>query len=442
MPKHSKIHFIGIGGIGISGLARYLKAQGAIISGSDIKQSPTTKSLAALGIPITIPHNANAITDQDCVIHSAIIKSNNIEILTAKEKGITVLSRKQALPMILSDKRVYAIAGAHGKSTTSAILSALMPESSSIIGAISKEFGSNVREIKSENVVFEADESDQSFLHIKPYCSIVVNAEPEHLENYHHDTYLLQSAYAQFLLDASKRVINAEDPYLSTLEELRAVRLYPCKDITDVSYELVDGEPYTSFSLRDLGNFRVWGIGEHVALDASLALLTMVGEVELEVLRERISHYRGIKKRFDVIQKGRLTIIDDYAHHPTEIETTLNAVYRYQELLGGRSLCVIWQPHKYSRLCANLEQFKTCFGESMDLIILPVYAAGETPVDIDLSIEFEHYNPIIATHIIRINEGNKQQILVMHGSQVIREINDGLVVGFGAGDITNMLRGQ
>lgn len=441
MPTPKKIHFIGIGGIGISGLARYLRAQGIEVSGSDIRENAITQSLQALGIPIAIPHSESAITDQDVVIHSAIIKQNNVEILAAKERGISVLSRKEALPMILSHKKVYAVAGAHGKSTTSAILSTLLPDSSAIIGAISKEFGSNVREIKSESVVFEADESDQSFLHTNPYCSIVVNAEPEHLENYHNDAYLLRSAYAQFLLNAPKRVINAEDPYLRTLEELRAVRLFPCKDITDVSYELVDGEPYTRFCLRDLGSFRVWGIGEHIALDAALALLSLVGEVDLETLRVRLADYRGIKKRFDVIQKGQLIIIDDYAHHPTEIETTLVAVHRYRELLGGRDLCVIWQPHKYSRLAANLERFKTCFGESMDLVILPVYAVGEAPLDIDMALEFAHYRPTMASHIVRVNNGNDQRILVMQGETIVRTIDSGMVVGFGAGDITNMLRG-
>ncbi len=441
MPKPSKVHFIGIGGIGISGLARYLNAQGVVVSGSDIESSAITQSLESLGIPITIPHSASAITDQDVVIHSAIIKANNIEILAAKERGIAVLSRKEALPMILNHKKVYAVAGAHGKSTTSAILSTLLPEASAIIGAISKEFGSNVREIKSESVVFEADESDQSFLYTNPYCSIVINAEPEHLENYHNDAHLLHSAYAQFLLNASKRVINAEDPYLRTLEELRAVRIFPCKDITDVSYELVDGEPYTRFCLRDLGSFRVWGIGEHIALDAALALMSLVGEVDIETLRKRLGDYRGIKKRFDVIQKGKMIIIDDYAHHPTEIETTLVAVNRYRELLGGRDLCVIWQPHKYSRLAANLERFKTCFGESMDLVILPVYAVGETPIDIDLVEEFAHYNPLFASHIVRVNDEKNQKILIMQGEKIIREITEGMVVGFGAGDISKMLRG-
>ncbi len=442
MRKHLKIHFIGIGGIGISGLARYLKAQGAIISGSDIQESNITQALKKLGIPITIPHNASAITDQDIIVHSAIIKEDNIEIQAAKAHDIMVLSRKEALPMILSDKKVYSVAGAHGKSTTTAILSALLPESSAIIGAISKEFNSNVREIKSKSVVFEADESDQSFLSSNPYCAIVVNAEPEHLENYHNDLHLFHGAYAQFLLNSSKRVINAEDLYLSTLEELRAIRLFPSKDIHNIHYELCEGEPYTYFELKDFGVFRVWGLGEHVAIDASLAIMSLVDEINVEILRERLKRFKGIKKRFDILLKGAFVIIDDYGHHPTEIEATLKAVHRYIKLLGNQPLSIIWQPHKYSRLLANLDAFKQCFQNDIELIILPVYAAGEKPIEIDLSQEFSHYNPIIATHIVRINQGANQRLLVMFGSKIIKELYKGVVIGFSAGDLSNMLRGE
>ncbi|RAX59199.1 UDP-N-acetylmuramate--L-alanine ligase [Helicobacter monodelphidis] len=440
MGKIQKIHFIGIGGIGISGLARYLNAQGVAISGSDIKESKTTKELQQMGIKITIPHDASAINDQDIVVHSAIIKQDNIEILVAKQKGIAVLSRKEVLPLILGDKKVYSVAGAHGKSTTSAILSALLPESSAIIGAISKEFGSNVRQIKSESVVFEADESDQSFLSSNPYCAIVVNAEAEHLENYNYDLHLFHGAYAQFLLNSSKRIINAEDSYLETLSELRAMRLFPSKDIRNIHYHLINGEPYTQFELKSFGLFRVWGIGEHIALDASLAILSLVDEVGIEVLRQRLLNFKGIEKRFDVILKGKLTIIDDYAHHPTEVKATLVAVHRYAQLLNVNIVTIIWQPHKYSRLLSNLEGFKECFGKNIRLIILPVYAASEEYVKIDFMEHFGHYQPILATHIKRINQGNNQRLLVMNHHEVLLEITEGLSVGFGAGDITTMLR--
>ncbi len=158
-----KIHFIGIGGIGISGLAKYLKAQGAKISGSDIAISPSVKYLKALGVEINIPHDPKAIRNQDVIIHSAIIKEDNTEIQRAKELEIPILSRKDALYSILKDKRVFSVCGAHGKSSISAMLSAICPTFGAIIGAHSKEFDSNVRESANASLVFEADESDSSF---------------------------------------------------------------------------------------------------------------------------------------------------------------------------------------------------------------------------------------------------------------------------------------
>ena len=179
-----KIHFIGIGGIGISGLAQYMRFKGHKVSGSDIKDTLTTQKLRSLGIKVTVPHNAKAISDQNLVVHSAIISPNNPEIIVAKAKGIEVLARREALLKILDDRKVYSVAGAHGKSTTTAILSAIM-NGSAIIGAESKAFGSNVRYDSATNIMlFEADESDGSFINSNPHCAIVINAEPEHMEYY------------------------------------------------------------------------------------------------------------------------------------------------------------------------------------------------------------------------------------------------------------------
>lgn len=438
MPQALKIHFVGIGGIGISGLAKYLNAQGIEVSGSDIKESPTTRELRNRGIPIQIPHDPSAIRDQDMVIHSAIIKPDNVELKRARELGIEVRSRGEALPLILGEKRVYAVAGAHGKSTTTAILSALLPEYSAIIGAVSKEFGSNVREVKSQGVVFEADESDQSFLNTNPHCAIVTNAEPEHMESYGHDLDLFHAAYRRFLTQAKKRVINAEDPFLATLRELEASRLYPSRDIKNLCYELREGEPYTRFELRDLGEFSVWGLGEHVALDASLAILSLLEELPLETIRTRLLHFKGTKKRFDILQTDAPILIDDYAHHPTEIQATLKGAKKYASLRGNPPLTAIWQPHKYSRTLANLDRFAECFEGVDHLVILPVYAAGEKPVSIDFATLLARYNPIFATHVKR--EGSA---LVLYQDETpLQSLQEGIIIGFGAGDITYQLRGE
>ncbi|PAF41311.1 UDP-N-acetylmuramate--L-alanine ligase [Helicobacter sp. 11S03491-1] len=433
-----KIHFIGIGGIGISGLAKYLKAQGAEITGSDIAEGSATKYLRSMGVPITIPHSQDALKDQDLVIHSAIIKPDNIEILQAAKKGIPVLSRKEALEFILGNKRVFSICGAHGKSTTSAMLSAIFPHFGAIIGADTKEYGSNVREIESQNIVFEADESDKSFLNSNPYCAIVTNAEPEHMESYNYDLDIFYDAYKQFLSSACKCCINIEDPFLATLN-LEAIKLSPSEDIKNISYILRDDEPYTQFELRDLGAFEVWGFGEHTALNASLAILAASPELSIQTIRDNLKNFKGIKKRFDILQKGRLTLIDDYAHHPTEIKATLDAVKIYSNLKGQNKIIVIWQPHKYSRLLDNLEGFQKCFEQNCDeLIILPVWKAGEKEVLIDMKKLFNQYRPIFVDKIHK--QGN--QIALLSQNKIIKTIEEGIAVGLGAGDITYQLRGE
>ncbi|MGD9596585.1 MAG: glutamate ligase domain-containing protein, partial [Wolinella sp.] len=202
-------------------------------------------------------------------------------------------------------------------------------------------------------------------------------------------------------------------------------------------YELIEGEPYTRFKLLDLGDFRVWGLGEHIALDASLAILAVRDEMPLALIKERLQNFKGIKKRFDILQKSAPILIDDYAHHPTEIEATLGAVKKYSALLGDLPVTAIWQPHKYSRTLSNLERFIECFKGVDRLIILPVYAAGEKPVSLDFQTLFKRYSPLFATHLKRESLG----LSLWHEGTLLEELKEGLIVGFGAGDITYQLRG-
>ena len=433
-----KIHFIGIGGIGISGLAQYMHFKGHEVSGSDIAESRIVHKLRDKGIVVTIPHNKKAISDQDLVIHSAIIRANNPEVEEANAKGIRVLARREALLDLLHEQKVYAVAGAHGKSTTSAILAAIM-DGSAIIGAESKGFGSNVRyDGSSDQLIFEADESDGSFLNSNPYCAIVTNAEPEHMEYYKYDYDLFYDSYRKFIASAKIRVLNAEDDFLKSIEG-KAIRLYPSKDITDIEYVLIDDEPYTRFTLKDHGVFDVWGLGEHIALDASLAILAAVQSMDIETIRIRLLHFQGIKKRFDIIYKDRdEIIIDDYGHHPTEISATLSSVKAYAALKGIDKITAIWQPHKYSRTIDNLEAFTKCFEGVDRLIILPVWAANESEQFIDFEKIFAGYNLTIADYIKR----DENAVNICRHDEVMESLEGGIVVGFGAGDITYQLRGE
>jgi len=435
-----KIHFIGIGGIGLSALAKFLVNDGHKISGSDIKQSEITNDLATnFDAKITIPHHEDAVEGVERVIYSAAVRPNNPEYQKAKELGIELLSRKESLKTILGEKEVYAVGGAHGKSTTSAMLASILPESNALIGAISKEFGSNVRNYPNNKVVFEADESDESFLNSNPYLAIVTNVEPEHMEYYEYDEERFYNAYRNFLSLAKVRVINAEDEFLSSVE-LDSIKLYPSKDITNIEFVLVEGEPHTRFEFLNLGTFEVFGFGNHIALDAALAILAALElDEDVEDIRTNLLNYKGIKKRFDIVQnQEECVVIDDYGHHPTEIKVTMESLQAYKSLREFTKLNIIWQPHKYSRTMDNLQAFVECFDGVDELVILPIWAAGELEVDIDLKGAFSRYTLLMADSVTK-EDGI---VKVYKDGHIIREYSDGLVTAFGAGDITYQIRGE
>lgn len=426
------IHFIGIGGIGISALARFLKEKGFNISGSDLKESKITKELEKEGVEVKIPHHKDNILGKDLVIYSAAIKEENPEFKYAKELNIKCLSRKEALPLILEDKRVFAVAGAHGKSTTSSILSSLVNDASVIIGAILKEFGSNMIYKESKNLIFEADESDSSFLNSNPFLAIVTNAEAEHLDHYGNEVCRLHKAYDDFLDLAKIRVINAEDEYLKGYKQ-EAIKLYPSKDIKNVTMHIENFKPFTSFELKNFGRFSVFGMGEHIAIDAALAILAALNYENIENIRKNLKKYQGIKKRFDILHADEsLALIDDYGHHPTEIKATLNAAKEYAKLAGYKKIVAIFEPHRYTRLAANLNEFAKAFEGVDELVILPVYSAGEEKIELDLKAVFPK-----ALFVEDIKREGK--FLVASKGQVFDE---GLIIGFGAGDISNKLRQQ
>ncbi len=435
-----KIHFIGIGGIGLSALAKFLYNDGHKISGSDIKQTEITNDLATnFAAKITIPHHEDAVEGVDRIIYSAAVRPNNPEYQKAKELGIELLSRKESLVSILGEKEVYAVGGAHGKSTTSAMLASIIPESNALIGAISKEFGSNVRNYPNNRVIFEADESDESFLNSNPTLAIVTNVEPEHMEYYEYDEERFYNAYRNFLSLAKVHVINAEDEFLSALD-MESIKLYPSKDISNIEFVLVHGEPHTRFELLDLGSFEVFGFGNHIALDAALAVLAALelGE-KLEDIRQNLLHYKGIKKRFDIVHnEENMVVIDDYGHHPTEIKVTMESLQAYKKLREFNSLNVIWQPHKYSRTMDNLQAFVECFEGVDELIILPIWSAGELEVDIDLKGAFSRYQLLMADSVTK----EDSVVKVFKDGHIIREYSEGLLTSFGAGDITYQIRGE
>jgi len=428
------VHFIGIGGIGLSALARFLKYRRWSVSGSDIKDTPITKKLKEEGIEVFIPHTQNAINNQDLIIYSAAVTPDNIELITASKKNLKILSRKEALPLILNETKNFCVCAAHGKSTTTAILSTIL-QSSALIGAINKEFNSNFRYV-GDILAFEADESDESFIYSNPYCSIVLNTEPEHMEYYNYDYDRFYNAYKKFLDIAKVRVINAEDEFLKDYKN-EAIRFYPSRDLEIIEYKLIENEPYTKFRFAHYGEFEVWGFGEHIALNSAAAILAASKILPFSKIRQNLKKYKGIKKRFDIVnKKDNFVVIDDYAHHPTEIVATIKSVKIYQKLTKIKKLTIIWQPHKYSRTKDNLEGFKKCFTGCDELIILPVWSVAERVIFIDFAKEFKKYNPIFADYVVAF----KDRLDIIKNDKVIKTIDDGIVLGVGAGDITYQLR--
>ena len=428
-----KIHFTGIGGIGLSAIARYLKADGFEISGSDIYKTPLTEKLQKEGIEVFIPQKKENIKDDiDTVVYTAVVKKDNPEIIEAKSKNIKTLSRREFLPFLLNDKKVISVCGAHGKSTTTAILASILKDFSALIGAESKEFNSNARYKKSEYIVFEADESDGSFIDSNPYIAVVTNTEPEHMEFYNHNLDKFYAHYEEFLKKSKIRVVNGDDKFIQKLNiPMKKVYL---KDAKNIRFELRDNKPKTVFEYEG-HEFEVYGFGEHLVIDTLLAIESAREFISLDEIAKNLKNYQGIKKRFDILKHSEnYILIDDYGHHPTEIKATLKAAREFAKLNNIDKITAIWQPHKYSRTIDNLEGFVECFEEVDELIILPVWSAGEEKVEIDFVTHFEKYNPIFANNIFihknKIILNNKQQI----------KINKQLIIGFGAGDITYQLR--
>ncbi len=434
----NKIHFIGIGGIGLSAIARYLKQNGFEVQGSDIKRTPLIEELKKEGITVLIPQKEENITeDINLIVYTAVAKKNNPERIAAEKKNIKIFSRREFLPFFLSNKKVLSVCGAHGKSTTTAILASILEDANALIGAQSKDFHSNARVTGSEFIVFEADESDGSFIYSNPFMAVVTNTEPEHMEFYNHDMSKFYSYYEKFLKKAKIRVANGDDEFIKTLDfPIKKVYL---KEAKNIRYEIRNSQPKTVFEYKG-EEFEVYGFGEHLVLDAMLAIEAASEFISLEKIAKNIQNYKGIKKRFDILQKeDDFILIDDYGHHPTEIKATIHSAKLFAMLNGIDKITAIWQPHKYSRTVDNLEGFVKCFEGVDELVILPVWSAGEEKVEIDFQKHFSKYNPVFAK---RLTAKSKNIMLIDENNNVIKSLDKGLIIGFGAGDITYQLRGE
>lgn len=391
-PDVSRVHFVGIGGAGMSGIARILLSRGVAVSGSDAKDSRGLAALRALGGEVHVGHAAANVGDAETVVVSSAIRPDNAEVVEAKRRGIPVVPRAAALAGVMANRRGVAVAGTHGKTTTTSMLTIALQycgtDPSFAIGGDLNEAGSNAHHGGGELFVAEADESDGSFLLLAPFAAIITNVEADHLDHYA-DEAAVDRAFVDFLdrIDAEGFVVLcADDPGAAKLAALSPVRVrtYGESDGADLRVDSVvlDGMG-SSFEAVDrgrrLGRVQLAVPGRHNVLNAAAALATGIelGLPESE-LRAGLSRYVGVRRRFDFRgEAGGVRVYDDYAHHPTEVTATLAAA---REVAGTGRLVVAFQPHRYSRTAAFAAQLGAALGAADEVVVMEVYAAGEDPI--------------------------------------------------------------
>ncbi|HEY6274546.1 MAG TPA: UDP-N-acetylmuramate--L-alanine ligase [Terriglobales bacterium] len=394
--KIQRIHFVGIGGIGMSGIAEVLLTLGYKVSGSDLKLSPVTERLSELGAIVFEGHRAENITGAEVVVASSAISRSNPEVATAHEHHIPVIQRAEMLAELMRLKYGIAIAGMHGKTTTTSMVAAVLAagglDPTVVVGGRVDAMGSNARLGKSHYLVAEADESDRSFLKLSPILAVVTNIDREHM-----DCYRDMADVEQAFLDFADRVpfygmvvfCNDDERLRKLLPGLaRRALTYGQKEDSDFrifidrQFERIGHQRASYFHVtyrgRSLGDFRLQVPGSHNVLNATAAIAVGVGlDVDPARIREGLEEFRGVDRRFQLLGRAaEVSVIDDYGHHPTEIRATLAAARQ----CGFNRIHVAFQPHRYTRTRDLLEEFGAAFADADSVFVLDIYPASELPI--------------------------------------------------------------
>lgn len=385
LAEIKSIYFSGINGIGMSGLAKIFAKDGYEVYGSDIDRKPITDELEAMGVKVYIGQVEENMKgkDIDVFVYSTAIRKTNPEYKYAVENNITMIKRGQLLAEIMNRFDGIAVAGTHGKTTTSSMMSVALLEKEPfiVVGGIIPEIHSNSKIGNSEYFVAEADESDNSFLFIKPKYAVVTNVEPDHLE--HHGTFEnIKKSFEQFIDSTERLVLLCKD----TVEKEHLK--FTNKNVAWYSLESEDAQIYakdveikdgkTSYEVvkngESLGRFTLTIPGKHNILN-SLPVIYLAHEFKCDMnkVKEKIEEFKGANRRYQVIYDNNLRIIDDYAHHPTEVSVTIEAAKATEK---GK-VTVIFQPHRYTRTKFFLDGFVEALKKADDLMLLPIYAASE-----------------------------------------------------------------
>jgi UDP-N-acetylmuramate--alanine ligase len=395
--KIQRIHFVGIGGIGMSGIAEVLLTLGYKVSGSDLKLTPITDRLGELGAPIFQGHSAANIAGAEVVVTSTAIPADNPEVAEAQRLHVPVIRRAEMLAELMRLKYGIAVAGMHGKTTTTSMIAAVLAagglDPTVVVGGRVDAMGSNARLGKSQYLVAEADESDRSFLMLSPIIAVITNLDREHM-----DCYRSVKDIKRCFVDFMERVpfygtvvLCNDDRMLRSLVPQLRRRMVTYGVRKDSDFRIfpgpqTPGEPtsswQSSFRVRyrgqDLGDFRLQVPGAHNVLNATAAVAVGIGlDVAIPHIQEALDGFRGVDRRFEL--KGTsdgVAVVDDYGHHPTEIHATLSAA----RACGYKRVHVIFQPHRYSRTQHLMDDFATSFAHADSVLVLDVYPASEQPI--------------------------------------------------------------
>src|SRR5437870_6039286 len=393
-----RIHFVGIGGIGMSGIAEVLLNLGYRISGSDLKNSPTTQRLASLGATIFEGHSPQNVAGVEVVVISSAVTQENPEVVEARSLHIPVIPRAEMLAELMRLKYGIAIAGMHGKTTTTSMVAAIMAtgdlDPTVVVGGRVDAMGSNARLGKSQYLVAEADESDRSFLKLSPILAVVTNIDREHMDCYR-NMRDVKRTFLEFMDRVpfyGTIVLCNDDALLRRLmpQVRRRVMTYGTRRGSDFHIKLAPSElnpgehrPLSCFRVnyrgKDLGEFTLHVPGTHNVLNATAAIAVGVGlDVGLEHIRAALDDFRGVDRRFQLRgTSAGISVVDDYGHHPTEIRATLAAAKQ----CGYRKIHVIFQPHRYSRTQELMDDFANAFSDADSLLVLDIYPASEQPIE-------------------------------------------------------------
>jgi UDP-N-acetylmuramate--alanine ligase len=396
--KIQRIHFVGIGGIGMSGIAEVLLNLGYKISGSDLKSSAVTQRLAGLGAITFEGHAAENVHGAEVVVTSSAIAEENPEVAEARKLHTPVIQRAEMLAELMRLKYGIAIAGMHGKTTTTSMVAAVLAagglDPTVVVGGRVDAMGSNARLGKSQYLVAEADESDRSFLKLSPILSVVTNIDREHMDCYRNMRDVKQT-FLEFMdrVPFYGMIVGCnDDPMLRKLlpQVQRRVMTYGTRRGSDflIKPGVVEPQPgehrplshfRVSYRWKDLGPFTLHVPGVHNILNATAAIAVGLGlDLSVESIRGALESFRGVDRRFQLRGKAAgVSVVDDYGHHPTEIRATLSAARQ----CGFHKIHVLFQPHRYTRTKELMDEFAGAFADADSLAVLDIYAASEKPIE-------------------------------------------------------------